>query len=138
MSQADSLYMVRAYKENDLSFIKATFLRGMYYGDSWFSQIPKDIFMENYSLFLDKLLEKRQDSIAVACLREDQDVILGYSVMSNDLTILDFVYVKTAWRKQGIARRLTPRSPIFVSHLTKLGATLMQKLDGTVFNPFKI
>lgn len=131
-----SLYMVRPYEETDKAFIMATALRGLYYGDSWFSKIPKDIFMDNYKLVLENLIAKRSATIAVACLTEDPDVILGYSILSGDLQTIDFVYVKKAWREQGIARKLTPAHPRYVSHLTEMGTKLLTKLNGAVFNPF--
>lgn len=114
----------------------ATFLRGLYYGDTWFSSIPKDVFMDNYKLVIQSLLAKSQ--VKVACLNEDPDVILGYSVLSPDFQGVHWVFVKAAWRRQGVARSLVPSHPTHVTHLTKLGSQLLNKLNGAIFNPFKI
>ena len=116
----DSLYTVRPYnQESDLPFIKATWLRGLYYGDSWFSKIPKDIFMNYYSPALDALISHVNVIITIACQVEDPDVILGYCATSSDYQIIHFVYVKAPWRKKGIARRISPNNPVSVSHMTK-------------------
>lgn len=137
------LYDVRDMQEGDKSFILSTFLKGLYYGDSWFSLIPKSIFMANYKRVAEALLKSR--TIKVACLKDDHEIILGYSIMSNDFQTIDWVYVKsskladgTTWRRKGIARSLVPKYPTSVTHLTKLGKTLMNKFDNVIFNPFQL
>jgi hypothetical protein len=137
------LYEVRDSKEEDKNFILATFLRGLYYGDSWFSLIPKDIFMANYKQVAQTLVSSPKVTIKVACLKEDPDVILGYSILSNDFKTIHWVYVKssklkdgTTWRRKGIGRSLVPQYPETVTHLTKLGHSLLTKFNGAVFNPF--
>lgn len=130
------LYVIREFKEEDRKFILATFLKGLYHGDSWFSLIPHDIFMENYKPALTALLSKPTTSVQVACLKDDEDIILGYSILGDNFTTLHWVFVKAAWRNGGIARALTPRYPTKVTHLTALGKSLMSKFSGTVFNPF--
>ena len=131
-----SLYEIRDYKPEDKAFIMATFLRGLYYGDSWFSLVPKDIFMANYKLIAEALLSKHQ--VKVACLCEDKDVILGYSILSKDFSTIHFIFVKTLFRKQGIGRALLPSQPTCVTHLTTLGKSLLPKFKNCIFNPFQI
>lgn len=132
----DNLYTLRPGQADDYAFIKATWLRGMYYGDSWFSQIPKPIFMDVNSKFFDKLLLSSSTKVTVACLSEDPGVILGYAITSLSGEIAHFVYVKASWRKQGIARHLLSTFPKSVSHLTKLGAALLNKIGNPIFNPY--
>jgi hypothetical protein len=130
------LYDVRDGKAEDLSFILATFLRGLYYGDSWFSLIPKAVFMANYKPVIEALL--RKNVVKVACLKEDPDVILGYSILSPDLSTIHWVQVKSIWRRKGIAKSLVPQYPIQVTHLTKLGLSLLPKFQDCQFNPFAL
>lgn len=136
MNSFEGLYHVRDYKESDKSFILSTFLRGLYYGDSWFSLIDKKIFMDNYKHIAEKIVSSPNTTIRVACLIEEPDVILGYSILSTNKTIV-WVYVKSVWRKRGIGRTLTPEFPTAVTHLTALGKSLLTKIPGAVFNPFK-
>jgi len=143
MSSFRGFYDIRDYKPEDRNFVISTFLRGLYYGDSWFSLIPKDIFMKNYKAVAEALIAKR--TIKVACLREDPDVIIGYSILSNDFQTIDWVYVKsskqpdgTTWRNKGVGKSLVPQYPTSVSHLTVLGKELLKKFPNTVFNPFSI
>lgn len=136
MNNFQGLYDVRDYKESDKSFILATFLRGLYYGDSWFSMIPKSIFMDNYKRVAEGILANPKTLVKIACLKEDPDVILGYSILSNNYSTIVWVYVKSAWRKQGIAKSILPQFPTTVTHLSALGKSLLSKYPNVTFNPF--
>lgn len=132
------LVKVRDYKPEDKAFVVATFLRGLYYGDFYFGLIPKPVFMENYAKFFEALLASPNTVVMIACDKEDEDLIRGYSVLSSDLSTIHWVYVKSGWRRQGIARMLTPQRPDAVTHLTKLGVSLLPKIPTAIFNPFKV
>lgn len=134
MEDFNDLYNIRDGVVEDKNLILATFLRGLYYGDSWFSQIPKDTFMDNYKHIIEAMLGKC--NIKIACLPDDPSVILGYSILSPDYQAIVWVYVKQAWRNKGIAKSLLPKHPIAVTHLTRLGKTLMHKIPTAHFNPF--
>lgn len=131
-----SVYKIRDYRDSDKSFIMATYLRGLYYGDSWFSVIPKKIFMEHYKLIIEAILKK--NTVKIACLIDEEDVILGYSILSDDFNTLHWIFVKLAFRNKGIGKSLCPSHPTYVSHLTALGKNLLPKLNGAVFNPFSL
>lgn len=134
---------IRPYIEDDKNFVLATWLRGLYYGDSFYNSIPKAIFMENYHSILEGFLIINADNIVIACLKEDPDVILGYSVVRQvkigeaDISVLDWIFVKTAWRGIGIAKMLLPKKVNACTHLTKLGASIIKSHDlNIIFNPF--
>lgn len=136
MTDLRDLYNVRDYKTSDKNFVLATFLRGLYHGDSWFSQIPRDIFMENYSRIAEAMVNNTNTLIKIACLPDDEDVILGYSILSSNYNTIHWCYVKSAWRKQGIAKSLLPQYPTYITHLSSVGKSLMYKFPNAVFNPF--
>ncbi len=136
VSSFQGLYDIRDFKEGDKALVLATFLRGLYHGDSWFSFIPRKIFMDNYKHVADALLKSPKVTIKVACLKEDPDVILGYSILSSDYQTIHWCYVKSAWRQQGIARSLVPQFPTTVTHLSALGKSLLSKFPDVIFNPF--
>lgn len=136
MSDFQGLYDIRSAIESDVNFILATWLRGLYYGDSWFSSIPKHIFMQNYKKITQATLMSPNVEVRVACLKEDPNVILGYSIVTRDEKAVVWVFVKTAWRKQGIGKSLLPAAPDYVTHLTALGKSLLYKLPTAQFNPF--
>lgn len=138
MSKFAGLYDIRDMKPEDKNFILATFLRGLYYGDSWFSLISKDAFMTNYKKVGEFLLNHEKVTIKIACLKEDPDVILGYSILSTDFSTVHWVFVKKAWREKGIAKSILPNHPTEVTHLTTLGKSLLPKINNPTFNPFKL
>lgn len=136
MSKFDGLYIIRTANPDDRNFVLKSFLLGLYYGDSWFSKVPKDIFMNNYKRVAVSLFDNPRNLIVVACLPEDPSVILGYSIVSGDGTTLHWVYVKEKWRRHGIMTRIVPKSINCVSHLTELGLKLVSK--DITFNPFNL
>jgi hypothetical protein len=136
MSEFSGLYDIRDFKESDKNFVLATFLRGVYYGDSWFSSINKKIFMDNYKHIANLLISNDRSVIKIACLPEDLDVIIGYSILTPNYQSIIWVYVKEKWRMKGIGRSLVPSQPVYVTHLSKLGQQLLPKLGGAMFNPF--
>ena len=130
------LYTVRMFKEDDRKFIMATFLKGLYYGDSWFSKIPKAVFMDSYKRFITNVIADPSTAIHVACLNDDPDIIIGYSILGHDYNTLHWVFVKSAWRNGGVAKNLVPSRAKQVTHLTALGEKLLTKLEYATFNPF--
>ena len=134
----EQLIDVRPAYENDRAFILATWLRGLYYGNSWFKEIQKDVFMQVYHGVIDNVLKSEHTIINVAVLNEDPDIILGYSVLNNQHLnpVLHWVIVKEAWRKMGIARHIIPENVDTVTQLTTIGLKL--KPENVKFNPFLI
>lgn len=128
------LVTIRDSEPGDHNFVLATFLRGLYYGDSWFTMIPKSIFMDQYHAILEILINSPGVDIKVCCLKDDPEVILGYSIYSN--TVLHFVYVKRSWRAIGIAKSLVPINISATTHLTDVGRKLLRDHPSVVFNPF--
>ncbi len=131
-----ALVTFRLYKDSDEAYVMATWLRGLYYGNEFFKLIPKGIFMDNYKLALTQLV--KNSVVMVAVLQEDPDIILGYSVMNNQLDVCHWVNVKLAWRYKGLGRALLPKSVSKISHFTTLGLKLMPKIDNCVFDPFAL
>lgn len=129
------LLSIRDYVPGDRNFILATFLRGLYYGESWFTLIQKSVFMEHYHKVITYLLDKKDTTIKVVCLKEDQDEIKGYAIYTGDT--LHWIFIKKKWRKIGLARDLMPKSVSQVTHLTKIGLSIIRNKN-IAFNPFAV
>lgn len=127
------LVVIRGYRPEDKHFIYASWLRGLYHGATTYSDVKKQVFMENYHKILEFILQRPTTEIKVACLKEDQDVILGYSVLGKDC--LHWVFCKKAFRGIGIGRDLVPAHINTVTHMTKTGTSIVKK-KGWEFNPF--
>ena len=137
--QKQELVAIRLGNESDKNFILATMLRGLYYGNTWFGMIPKNIFMQCYHTILERLIAHPDAKVTVACLKDDPEVVLGYSISrtTQGVTILDYMFVKSAWRRIGIAKSLMPENVFAVTHLTRPGASIMKsKLPNVPYNPF--
>lgn len=127
------LFTVRSGLPGDLNFILATWLRGLRYGNPLFTEIDKDAYFSVYHKVIENILNHSR--VKVACLKDDQDVILGYSVIQADK--VHWVHVKSEWRKIGIARSLLTEKFNVVTHLTTLGLQILkQRCPSVKFNPF--
>ena len=119
----------------DLNFILSAWLRGTYHGNDWFKMIPSDIFYAHYEPFVKSLLQKPTTEVKIACLKEDPDVILGFTVF--EAQTLHYVFCKFVWRNIGLMRDLIPKDLKRVTHLTRMGKTiLVSKYPDVQFNPF--
>lgn len=137
MNKTD-LVAIRDYAPGDKNFIYASWLRGMYYGESWLSLMEKDVFMASYHKVIENLLDSPSAQIKIACLKDDADVILGYSVMSRIAPVVHWTFVKSAWRGIGIAKMLVPKETKIVTNLTKSGLAILRKHPGVTYNPLLV
>lgn len=138
MNKSD-LITTRSFTPEDRNFILATFLRGLYYGDSWFSLIDKNVFMNHYNKVVNHLIDSPMVAINVACLKDDPNTVLGYAIYSKYqmYDTLHWCFVKKQWRGIGIAKDLIPKDVKSVTHLTKVGVSVIKR-KGWEFNPFLI
>lgn len=139
MMNKNDLITVRDGVGDDFNFIMATFLRGLYYGDSAFSAMQKDSFMKQYNRILVRLLGSSKIKVKVACLKEDSNVVLAYSILNEDETTLHWVFTKKSWRNIGLGKSLIPITITNCTHMTSLGAEIKQKKNLPIeFDPFKL
>lgn len=131
------LVAIRSMHAGDKNFLLATWLRSLFYGDSVFSAMKKNTFMLKYKQVIDMIINNPKTSVLVACLKEEPEVILGYSVLCPELKSVHWVYIKRSWRNIGLARDLTPADTTSVTHLTKVGAIITNKKN-LEFDPFII
>lgn len=123
-------------QEGDISshdFIEATWLQGLYHGNSWFRKIDEKIYYKNYRKIIQSILGRAE--ILVASLKDARDVLLAYSVYEKDR--LHYVYCKSDWRTIGLASDLMKKPFNQITHLTKTGETIWKKkYPDALFNPF--
>jgi hypothetical protein len=116
-------------------FIEATWLQGLYHGNAWFKKIDEKIYYENYRKVIRNILRRPETEIFMACLHDDHDLILAYSVYEKDC--LHYVYCKSDWRRIGLGSDLMQKPFTQVSQLTKTGEAIWKKkYPKVIFNPF--
>lgn len=134
---SEDLFTVRDGNSSDENFIFASWLRGLYYGNSWFREVNKDVFMDAYHRVIEFILKSTNTKVKVCCLKDDPEVILGYAVFGANDT-LHWIFVKSIWRMRGVAKALVPAPVRRVTHLTKTGLTIMRRRPNVSFDPFNI
>ena len=134
------IFDIRSMTLDDKNFIYATWLRGLYYGNAEMRRIDQEAFFKHYPAVVTLILSK-PTTVLVACLNSDPDVILGYSVASYDSVnpgILHWVYVKEAWRQQGIAKSLIANRDLeYRTHYTE-AVEKVNMIKNLTYNPFLI
>lgn len=101
---AKSVIKVRELRESDLAFIFATWLRQLWFSPSNKTTFGKEEFMRLHHMRIEKVLKEKP--VRVACLLEDEDVIVGYEVKDSE----PFTYMKKAWRGLGVEKLLKEAS----------------------------
>lgn len=123
-----SSVIVREWRPNDVPFIYSTWRNSIYYG--WLElpgseprPNPKEFF-KIQTVYIDNILEGAD--VRVAVLYDDPDTIVGFSVHTD--SHLYFIYVKEAYRREGIGKLLYPNFIETVGpQLTKIGAAIVRK-----------
>lgn len=130
------LTSLRKATEADHAFIYNSWTNAQFYGFKPNRNIPdKAAFMRGLSIYIKKLLESPEVLVTVACVTDDPEIILGYSVMER--TCLYWVFVKEPFRLQGIAKRLV--FPCSDGMTVTSTTTTSQKIKHDfTFNPFYI
>lgn len=127
------LVELRSGTEEDLSFVLATWLKGLKYGNRIYKLVEDRVYYIVYHQVLERLLKKPTIKITVACLKEDPSVILGYSVSEGPN--LHWIFVKKSWRNIGVGTLLFPIETTTVTHITDSCIPVLSS-KGLIFNPF--
>lgn len=88
-------------------------------------EVDSDDFFTQFQKYIAALLASAQ--IFIACSSDDPNTILGYSIINN--SILEFVYVKIAFRRQGLATLLTKNKDISAFNRNNLTQVAIAIID---------
>lgn len=110
----------------DSGFIFSSFPKGVYHCS--IHEIPHHR-EEFFRIFYEYTKEQIANAdIIVACMSDDSDTILGYSIINKG--ILQWVYVKELFRKHGLATLLVKNRAIHdinEDNITKAGLAILRK-----------
>ncbi len=133
MIEKKELIAIRPPLPSDENFLFDTWLNALRYGNEWFEEINEKQYYKAYREIIRAILARAH--IQIACLKSDPDVILAYSISEGPA--LHFLYTKEAWRGIGLANDLLPKDFQVVTHLTKVGRSIIRKkFPNVIFNPF--
>lgn len=117
------------------NMVYSKWMRSLKYGNEYFKLIESDRYYEAYQKYINHLLNRPLAIIRLAVLSDDKDVVLGWSLIEND--VLHYVHVQHEQRNKGIAKTLVPGKINSITHLTKAGMAIWNsKLPHATFNPF--
>lgn len=119
---------------SDHAFIYSSWLKGLRYGNDDFERMDSTAYFKHFHNVLESILDDFSVTVRIACLKEDPDVILGFSVLKDKH--LFWVFVKARWRGIGLATDLVPADIQSVSHVTKVGVSLLKKHPSITINPY--
>lgn len=126
--------ILRQANVKDKNFILSTWLKGQYFGNSFFRNIPQYLYFEAYAKVITKILCTPGVDINIACDIESPDWIVGYSVFKGEE--IYWMHVRKDYRRQKLATLLiTEQKPKVIKAYTKVGQIIAQR-KGLIFNPF--
>lgn len=131
---------IRPARGSDLNFIYSTWLDSYRYDSKLGKSHKNSIFFENYRHVIDHIFSKPDTTTTIACIKEDQNTILGYIV--SEPKILHYIYTKGAFRRFGIAKSLafeafkdfTHLENISHTHETYTAAPILDKYPALIHN----
>lgn len=130
---------LRGAKIEDLPFIYSTWLRSYRYASQFAKKISNSVFYEWHHKVIDRFIE-RGGKIFIAHAPGEPEVILGYLCLEGDLSTIQYIYVKKAFRKMGIAKELFnttgASSAKGFTHWTLDTNWIIKKLDTLTYNPY--
>jgi GNAT superfamily N-acetyltransferase len=94
---------------DDFDFVQATLLNHFYEESHWSLRLTTRTFFDGHTPLVRALLQ--QARVLVACMADDPTTIIGFVVFEpaggpDGLDVLDFLYVKKAFRRAGVGTML--------------------------------
>lgn len=131
---ADSLFIIRPYKTEDLNFVKHSWGSSYYKGADYVTFLSPKEFNSKHRQIRDEILHRPNIAILIACSKRDEDLILGWILVEkpkSDGIIFHYIYVKEAFKGEGISDKLMkkalPNKPILVTHMTDRARKIIRK-----------
>ena len=123
---------VRIATAEDLRFVASTWFRSVLESGVPVNQMPYGIFKLGMEANLQHLLKKSVTRVVFATSQPDE--LLGY-VVSDSAPVLHHLYVKSAFRRQGIGRSLVGDAKTFTHPATPGAGKKFALALGLLYNP---
>lgn len=134
---------IRPGQEADLPFVFNSWLKSFKTRSQFARRITDEVFYRWHKLVVSRILQRPGTQLLVATPEGEPDTILGYLVMEQqDVQVLHFAYVKTSFRRFGIARALVKSAGIApgaeFTHWTRDMEWAFEKLTGLKYCPYRV
>lgn len=132
----------RAATAEDIPFIQSSWGSSYYAGTQAVKLLTPNEFHFCHRPLRERFIEQTNKQIIVCTPDDDRWLILGWIAVEviPSASVIHYVYVKSAFKGQGIARELIRRtvksSPVIFTHLTERAAKIMARKPGT-YGQFK-
>jgi GNAT superfamily N-acetyltransferase len=125
-------------RQSDFNFIMHTWLHSYKESGATVRYMPEKEYFETYRPML---MNKLNNAVThVACLKDDQDVILGYLTYEYN-EVVHYIFVKDSWRRLGIMKMLLKSidllDTVYFTHWTRPVNALILSFPKWIYNPFK-
>ncbi len=132
---------IRLAVVDDLAFFYSAALQSYFYSSRATHGLLPETFYKEHKRLLAKILQAPKAMMAIACLDDDPRVIVGFILAEPLADILHYVYVKQAFRRFGVAKRLLAHLELSldvctVTHWTSDMASIGAKRPGMIYNPY--
>lgn len=140
MTHALSEVGYRGMIAEDEPFIYSAWLKSVRNESPVYVNVPDRVFYVAHHAVIERLLPS--STVALACLRDDPSVLIGFAVAATKRDGIHFIYVKSAFRRMGIAKALIENLSLnidkcFCTHWTNfLSQTQRAKWPGLVYDPY--
>jgi hypothetical protein len=118
-----------------VNLIRSRWIRTYKKDNAYMKLVHPPSYYFSYNNYIANVLLRPTVKVWLAVLQEDDDVVLGFSVIEG--TILHYVHVPKPYRRQHIGTMLVPDGIQWFTHLTTIGMRIWSvKAPNARFNPF--
>lgn len=115
--------LLRQWRETDVGYVVDTWLKHYHdHGVGMVRGMPRGEFFRRWRSVVVEILKTAD--VRVACLDDDDDIILGFAVLSTHCgaRVLHWVHVREDWRRKGLGAQLLAgleRASVLYTHRTR-------------------
>lgn len=130
---------LRELKAEDVNFVLSTWIKSSYSNLTGYRE-KQSIYHKGLEALIRKKYNEGSIIVVIACLEDDDSIILGFASFNTDYS-LNYIYVKEAFKQNGIAKQLLKfmyknRKEILVTFWTK-DISIIKKMYSVTYDRFK-
>ncbi len=135
-TETEKAYFFRPYTKDDIPFIQNSWGNSYYKGALYCDFMSPKEFHFHHRPIRERFFEKPTAAVIVCVATNDTNLIIGWAAVEKPLKtnamILHYVYVKEAFKKEGISTELLSMSLgkvdlVFLTHVTERAAKIMNR-----------